>query len=523
MFLIDIASSGKGGHLDRVVIDNDSVRLTDARGASLIFDGFLHADSDVTMADVFTDLRSGGNARLWARISGSLAGAFIEPNREKMVIFADNTGANEIFYWNSRARHVVSSSLPALLKSIPSSARRLDEDAAAEFQALGTTLLGRTFASGVRQVTPGRYVRLDANGASVQQAWQYRLDHRAYANAELDDVVDAGWRAVRQAAARLLATLGPNAVVSLGLSGGLDSRLTLCAATAAGLDIRPYFFGEPGSSEADSAAMVARQRGAILRRPGACSTFPQYFRQSLLFQPMADLEWCKYWSGRDQLTQSCVAVMSGHLGDHLFGEWSVRARWGPEDDPGLAADLMSSCALEKADDATSDRIASEIAVQTAEIGGSVLQRKQGFWYLAINPSIRRCGLFSTCGAVPHFTLFEDRDVLKHGLAIPLAYRRRNRYYLRLFERYLPDVSPAALPLADGSNGYKPIEKWLYRNEVFRAEVRKLVDLREIYLPNSRHRRIRDVVESIIRGEESRNEIHQFFRCLTIRAYQTTFE
>ena len=374
-------------------------------------------------------------------------------------------------------------------------------------------------------VTPRsrRYVRLDANGASAQQAWQYRLDQQAYADAELDEVVDAGWHAVQQAAARLAARLGPGAVVSLGLSGGLDSRLTLCAAMAAGCDIRPYFFGEPDSSEAGLAAMVAHRLGATLQLPGACSSFPRYFRRSLLFQPMADLEWCKYWSGRDQLTQSSLAVMSGHLGDHFLGEWSVRARWGPDDDRGLAAELISSCALEKADDATSDRIIGEIAAQTAEIGGSVRQRKQGFWYMAINPSIRRCGLFSTRGAVPHFTFFEDRGVLEHGLAIPLAYRRRNRYYLRLFERHLPDVCPAAIPLADGRNGHKPIEKWLFGNRTFRAEIRKLVDLEKTYLTNSRHPRIGDVVESIMSGGESRNEIHQFFRCLTIRAYQTAFE
>jgi hypothetical protein len=526
MFLIESGPrvQGSAGAAHQITVVPPVTTAGTTGESVLLVDGYIHPDSPVTLTDVLADLRSGGTAETWARVSGVIAGVFADYATGDLLAFADNLGAREIFYWTDGKRHVVGTSLPSVLRVVPPAARRLDEQAAAQFQTMGLTILGRTFASGVRQVALGHYVRLSSAGAVTGRAWSYQLDCASQDSTEFEEAVDQGWHLIRRASDRLRTLIGPAAVLSLGLSGGLDSRLTMCAVSQAGLDVRPYFFGEPASAEASCAGLLARAENLRLSLPGSGGSFPRYFRRSLAYQPMADLEWCKYWSGRDDLTAQASAVMSGHLGDHLYGQWSVRAQWGAADDNrGLAAQLLSSCALEQPGDFIADMLTGEITAQVEEIGGSVLQRKQGFWYMAVNPSIRRCGLFSTLGAVPHFSLFEDPDVVRHGLRLPLRWRLRNRYYLRLLERHMPHLSPSAIALADGRNGHKPIERWLRGNQLFRSEAGALVDLDECYIPRSRHGRFREAVESIMAGHESRNEIHQFFRALTIRAYQSAFE
>ncbi|MFI0898195.1 hypothetical protein [Streptomyces sp. NPDC020983] len=527
MFLVRSEPAGEFAGIPGVsAVVDEAARVLGTPGRDvLVFEGTLHPDSGLDLDGVLRLCRSGPAGRGWEQVRGRYAGVYVNAADRTAVAFTDHLGSHDVYCWHDGARFAVGNAFTALVRGLPGAARRLDTAAAEEFTSLGLVVGGRTFAAGVRRLAAGSTLTLRPAGAKAERFWRYTMDGGS-PERDLDDAVDECWALLTASADRVRRALGANGTVLLGLSGGMDSRLTAVLCRRAGIDVIPYFFGEPQSDAARVAGAVAQRLGLELHFPGGNRSFPNLFGRSVDHQPMADLEWCKYLTGREGLLRSLPPVaglMSGHLGDHLLGGWGPRAPHGPDDDGRLAAELVSMCALEPAGGRAAERITAAVRLQLAEIGGSVLQRKQGFWFHCTNPSVRRCGLFHQFGTLPHFSLFEDVGVTEFALSLPPRWHLRNRFYSRLYERHAPDLAPARLPVENGSNDHKPVERWLTGNPLLREKVAELVDPREPVDVRTSGPTFAAAVEQITAGRASRNSIHRFFRHLTVRAYQHTFE
>ncbi|MFI2207376.1 hypothetical protein ACH47Z_43310 [Streptomyces sp. NPDC020192] len=528
MFLVRSESGGRFRGIPGVsAVVGEAARVLGTPGRDvLVFEGTLHPDTGLDLDGVLKLCRSGPLLKGWRQIRGRYAGVYLTAAERTAVAFTDHLGSHEVYYWHDGARFAVGDAFAALVRGLPGAARRLDTAAAEEFTALGLMVGGKTFAGGVRRLAAGSTLTLRPDGAKVDRFWRYTMDSSRRPDRDLDDAVDECWALLTTSADRVRSELGANGTVLLGLSGGMDSRLTAVLCRQAGIRVFPYFFGERQSDAARVAGAVAQRLGLALHFPGSNRSFPDLFRQSVDHQPMADLEWCKYLTGREDLLRALppmAGLMSGHLGDHLLGNWSPRASRGPDDDGQLAAELVSMCALEPLGAQAAERIAAAVRLQLAEIGGSVLQRKQGFWFHCMNPSVRRCGLFHQFSTLPHFSLFEEAGVTDFALSLPPRWHLRNRFYSRLYERHAPDLHPARLPVENGSNDHKPVERWLTGNPLLREKVAELVDLREPVDVCDPALTFAAAVAEITAGRASRTWIHRFFRHLTVRAYQHAFE
>ena len=289
----------------------------------------------------------------------------------------------------------------------------------------------------------------------------------------------------------------------------------------AGADVTAYFFGEENSDAGAAAGSVADRLGLPLLYLGANRELHRHFADCIRYQPLADLEWAKYVTGRHRLP-AYDSLWSGRLGDHLLAE-SETLLIGPDDDRLLAEVLFRRFAHESPDRSTREAIVDRIASQLAGFGGSTAQRRQAFSYYAHERSVQHCGLFHDFGRHPHFSPFEDIDVVEAALGIPPSWRARNNLYRLVMERHFPQVSEAAVPVDDRRNGHKPLEHWLRGNDGFSRAVLHIVSGLDGQAAISGDAAgLRSSLDAILAGRSSRREIHTFFRHLTVAAFVTAY-
>jgi hypothetical protein len=484
-------------------------------GALLAFEGRLYPDSGTTVEALADHWRRRRPIDRLAEFRGQYAGAFADTTG-RVYAFADHLGLHDVYMWRQDGHFAVSNDLAALLRSIPADSRRLDEEALTDWYLLGFVVGDRTFVRAVSRLGPGAVAALTNGHVEVRSFWRYEMRPSDQSRDELA----AELHASLETATRRMLTMAPGRRWLTGVSGGLDSRLTAAYACRAGAEVMAYFFGERQSDAGALARLVADRLRVPLQFPGGNREFHRFFEHSLEFRPMANLEWCKYVTGR-QLLPSHDALVSGRLGDHLLSD-SATLLMGPEQDRELAEALFRRSANEPCDPRTRDAVVSRIETVLARIGGSVAQRRQSFAYLASERSVQHCGLFHDFGSHPHFSPFEDLSVFELCLRIPVSWRIRNRFYHLFFQRYLGDVSEAQVRLDDGRNGHKPLERWLRGNHGFRwAALRLISDPEEDMRVHGRTIRYSQALEAIVAGHASRRDIHQFFRRLTVLAFRQT--
>jgi asparagine synthase (glutamine-hydrolysing) len=125
----------------------------------------------------------------------------------------------------------------------------LDLDATAVWLAVGHHLGERTVIREVRKLGTGERLRLDADGARTLSRW---------GPDSIRPARDADYRETMLAAIRAAHASGDPA---FELTGGLDSRLVLSGALTAGLPVRAWTIGDPGSAELRTVRRLQRSAG----------------------------------------------------------------------------------------------------------------------------------------------------------------------------------------------------------------------------------------------------------------------
>ncbi|MGW1835151.1 hypothetical protein [Streptomyces sp. NPDC002067] len=530
MFLVlgDGTAETRGLRGLRLVTDG-GVRVLGRHGHDLlVLDGVLHADGGSTPEELLHRLRRPGGAGPdgdWSRVRGSFAGAYLSagPGGTRLLAFNDHLGVSDLYTWIDGPDHAVrgfavGNDFAALLGHLPQRARRLDTRAADAFRALGATVNGRTFARGVRRAPPGALLAFGDGAVRRGRSWRYRFSPRAR---DMDEAVERCWELIGRAGRRIAASAAPGAPALLGVSGGHDSRVTGAACAAAGMELTGYFFGERDSSAARAAGEVARILGVPLGFTGPARELPRYFEESAHRRPLADLEWCKYLPGRGPLVAGAGALLSGRLGDHLFSDKGHQPEDGPQGDREIAESLFAELAKEAAPEAAAEAVVADITEELSGLGGSGVQRRRGFNFSSMSMSVKQCGLFHTYGRVPHHSVFEDLDVFESALDLPNAWRVGNRFYDTLLERKQPLLAPARTAVPT-TNEHKPLERWLRGNTEFAAHAGRLFDPAEELGPCGARRTAGESVDAIVAGRATRDEIHQYFRRATVRAYERIY-
>ena len=512
---------GTGSELDEVWVnytDSTRVRIVDGDHL-LLFEGSLYRDCGKTLNDVVQAFRTPTRLSDFVNFKGCYGGVYVNLVSGDVTAFCDHLGLGDVYVWQNGNKLLASNCFGSLLARLPLKYRLLDTVATVDFRVLGFILGNRTFAKSVTHLRPGALQTIRKGNCKTEVYWQYRLSPRPM---DIHEAIDDLHAHLEVSTNRILAIAGDSSRFLVGLSGGLDSRVTAFYFSRAAAEISAYFFGEFNSD----AGRVAKSVAKCLRLPihfvGRNREFPLFFQTSLNYDPSANLEWCKYMTGRGDILDFDI-LLSGNLGDHAVGEWSFSTLAGSSSQEVSANEIFYRCRLQLTSRDEQAGIVGRIQDVLSELDRSVAEQKQAFWYYNIGRYNRHAGLFHDFGRRPHYSLFEDIDLFEFCSTIPAVWHMRNRFYESFIARHIPHMSLSNIRRDDGLNTHKPIESWLTGNAVFKEETSRLIrDSQSRIQISDQMRDWEEVIESILRGSLSRNEIHQFFRHLTIEAFQMKY-
>jgi asparagine synthase (glutamine-hydrolysing) len=202
-------------------------RSEDARGATVAFDGHLHARADLEASLPGPASDAALVARAWRRwgpsapqhLHGDYAAAIHDPAENRLVLLRDHVGTRPLYWHWGGGVFSFATFLPVLLELLP---ERPAPDAVTvgAFLRWPLTLGERTFFAGVGSVMPGHMLTVDASGPRLTRWWTPEPTGM-HAGRDPGALVDEFERICATAVSD---RLGPaEAAVGAHLSGGIDS------------------------------------------------------------------------------------------------------------------------------------------------------------------------------------------------------------------------------------------------------------------------------------------------------------
>jgi len=260
-------------------------------------------------------------------IAGSFSVVWWDGRLRRLTFGTDKIGQNLLFFGQHNGNFVFASYVTQLMAS-GLLTKELDLEGFADLLACEFVLGDRTLFRDVRIIGPATYLVIEGTKVRAQQYWRIDdIDSDRGLDDEFVDELDASWRlAVRRA-------IRPGSESTIGLTGGVDSRMILAAAAAQDLPLFSYTGGLPDSTD----VLLARQAAEMT---GARHTFR-------LIEPAKADSWLetmvRYQGGfvATLHTHPCMALFSTPGRDERIqgiGGTYVRGFWAPR--PGEAVSTI---------------------------------------------------------------------------------------------------------------------------------------------------------------------------------------
>lgn len=389
-------------------------------------------------------------------IDGAFVLIFVDPRTQSVSVVTDIVGSLHVFTTKITGGFAVCTSARALA-ALGSGA--LDPVAVQEFWASGVIYEDRSLWHGVRKVGPGCVVTIDAQGnATEDRYWSFdEVNGRALSLSEASvQVSDA-----LADAAKRIAKVYPNILADV--TGGYDSRATICGFVCAGIPFSATVSGPKTSADVVVSEQISRtlniphyhveleaERTAAALNDALALTDGEY--ELLEYARIAAIH-------RGHAQRGFSTSINGSFGELARGYWwELLFPWMGAKQP-LNADMLSrkrfaaiAYDLEAIEPAVrinfQDHMCGVIARSTAPFNGkpNTTQMDHAYVDLRMQRWQGRIGS-STAHIWPSFSPFMFRSVLMPILdAVPLS-----RWRSLLVRRMLADTTPvlANLPLEHG--------------------------------------------------------------------------
>lgn len=193
-------------------------------------------------------------------LNGTFAGVLVDPKTGRSALFTDRFGIQRVFLQDTRAGIRFASTASVLLQT---SQRRgdFDEQGIAEMLLCGCTLGVQSLFAGITILPGATLLIVEPDGRQTRRSY---FDRSAWeASQPLDGV--AFTREYTAAFERAVSRQIGDARAALSLTGGLDSRMVLASATAAGHGLPCYTFSGPFREPSD--VRIARTVAAVCGQP----------------------------------------------------------------------------------------------------------------------------------------------------------------------------------------------------------------------------------------------------------------
>jgi asparagine synthase (glutamine-hydrolysing) len=263
----------------------------------------------------------------FARFAGMFAIAIWDGRSKKLVLARDRVGIKPLYYCDTGDAFYFASEPKAILAMAPTLPRRLDPQAMQEFLWFGNALGERTMFSGIRRLTPGAYLTIEAGEKRQTRFW--KAAEVPAQRIPYEEAVAGVRHALKQAVKSHLVSDVP---VGVFLSGGIDSSaITAFAAEQLGSGLLTYSaaFDFQESNELRYARQMAalygtRHEELRVDAPAARDLIPILIRCH--DEPFSDAANIPLYLMAQILRHKAKVVLQGDGGDELFGGYQ-RYEW----------------------------------------------------------------------------------------------------------------------------------------------------------------------------------------------------
>lgn len=481
----------------------------------LFFEGFFY-DREATADQLIPTLKTGSANILLNQLCGEYCAFFLDKDKKSVNIYSSLTGANTLYVWSKDGHLVITDSVASLLYKLNLGLDDLDIQAIEEYYVFGYTVAENTFLKNLKRVRSGCLITYSDTKISCLKVFDYHLSG-IYEGGQ-DEFIEEMDSIFRQAVNRCINRYGEGSTYCLALSNGLDSRLTAHYFKDTGIKLFGYFFGERNSQEALAATKIADNVGIKLITCENYRNFFEFFNEYTDNRPFADLEWCKYLPAKKILPEYNL-ILSGFLGNHLFGGWEFSYSNKKIHDDEMAIELVKKFSRVELSQDMLNSLTERVSAVLQENCHNSLSKKTEFWFRSVIQFEKECDFFTDINGKPHYSIFCDLDVVR--LALKLQYRQYpfRLMYHKFLEKKFFYIHPQNIPAIQIKNSHKPIEKWLAGNSHFIEKVRPYK--KQLELAATLYNKKIDVLkymENIYEGHLSRNELHLFFRYLTVALF-----
>lgn len=192
------------------------------------------------------------------KTKGSFSALYKDIVNEELLLFTDQTGSRQIFYyWNSQL-FAFSSSIFLLISILRHFQIKisLSEPASYMMLSLGYMLEDYTLVSEIKKVKAGNYIRISRNGVSINKYHDYYQEVK-YNHISEDLLVELNDRFINSLKLEYEKDISYDYKHLATLSGGLDSRMNVMLALNIGYgDITCLTFTEGNSEDENTASLI---------------------------------------------------------------------------------------------------------------------------------------------------------------------------------------------------------------------------------------------------------------------------
>ena len=258
-------------------------------------------------------------------LEGMFGVALWDTRQRKLIVARDRIGIKPVYFWQDDATLAFASEVKSIL-ALPGFSAAVDEQALAEYAAIGYAVAPRTIFKGVRKLAPATALIWHENRVRQWRYWSPPLTIDE--GPSYDDWVERTREELRRAVADHMVSDVP---VGAFLSGGIDSSgvVSLMGASS-GQELTTYSIGYRGGqvasyyNELPYARKVADGLGTkhceIEVQPDVASLLPRLIWH--LEEPISDSAIMTTFLVSELAAKSVKVILSGVGGDELFAGYN---------------------------------------------------------------------------------------------------------------------------------------------------------------------------------------------------------
>ena len=255
---------------------------------------------------------------LLGRLHGMFAFALYDRSEDSLLLARDPVGIKPLYYYQGREGFFFASEIKSILEAgIP---RQLNFLTLADYLVLGYPLLPYTFFTGLRELEPGNWLEVTAEGTTSGNYWQWQPR-------EADWDKDTSLAVVENALTESLAEhLVADVPIGAFLSGGIDSSLLVALLVRklnVKLDTFNVQFGDAAFDESAYAQEVAEHLGTNHHTLKMNHIQPDVEQVTGILQqfdqPFADSSAIPTFFMSQEIRRYVKVALGGDGGDEMFG------------------------------------------------------------------------------------------------------------------------------------------------------------------------------------------------------------